>query len=162
MYYLLFFGLPVGVLMSIVTPLTTIIALSISSFLGALIGKMTNLSTFETRRGHFSWHRTSFVIGCCLIDLLHLTNIILGIILSLSWSGSYFHRLYQLIDILHLLQDLLYGLKKLGLDDQQLLKRWGWVLNVIVVTIVEIAASVVYHLNDRGWWNDKIQDKDEL
>jgi hypothetical protein len=54
-------------------------------------------------------------------------------------------------------QDLLHGLKKLSLDDQQLLNCWGLVLNIIVVTVVAIAPSVICHLNSKGWWKDKGQ-----
>jgi hypothetical protein len=66
----------------------------------------------------------------------------------LRWL-CHIHRLHQLIDTLHLHQDLLYGLKKLGLDDQQMLYHRGQVLDVIAVTIIEIADSVVHHLNNR-------------
>jgi hypothetical protein len=95
----------------------------ISSILGASIGEMANLSPIETYRGCFSWRRTFFVVGCCLYCtyLLCLANIILDVTLPLSWWGSYFHRLCQLIDVLHLRHDLLYGLKKLSFDDQQML-----------------------------------------
>ncbi len=76
-----FSGLLVGPSMSIVTLLSTILALLISLVLGASMGKIANLSTFET------CHGTSVVIGYCLfgcIYLLPLANIILGITLSLS------------------------------------------------------------------------------
>jgi hypothetical protein len=74
----------VAALKSKVTPLSTIVALLalwvlsyslvsqdalnilISSALGTSIGEMVNLSTIETCRGWFSWHRTFFVIRCYL------------------------------------------------------------------------------------------------
>jgi hypothetical protein len=96
----------------------------ISSALATSIGEMVNLSTIEACRACLSWRRTFFVIGCRLFDcvyLLRLANIILGVTLSLLWWGSYFHRLHQLIDALHLHYDMWYGLKKLSLDDQQML-----------------------------------------
>jgi hypothetical protein len=88
MHFLIFLGLldersttRVGASMRMVTPLSTIVALSISLVLGASMGKIANLSTFETCRG------TYVVIGYCLfgcIDLLCLARIIVGITLSLS------------------------------------------------------------------------------
>jgi hypothetical protein len=132
---------------------------------GASIGKMTNLSTIETHCGCFSCRRIFFVIGCCLfgcIDLLGWTNIILGVTLSLPRWGSCFHRLQQLVHVLHLRQDLLLGPKMLCLDDQQLLKCWGWVLNIIVVVVVAIAPSVICHLNSKGWGKHKTERKGEL
>jgi hypothetical protein len=58
--------------------------------------------------------------------------------------------MHQLVYALHLHQNLLHGLKKLSLDDQQLLKRRGWVLIIIVVNIAGIVALVICHLNNRG------------
>jgi hypothetical protein len=132
------------------------------TLIGASIGKMSNLSIIETCCGCFSWRRIFFVIGCCpfgCIDLLRWTNIILGVTLSLPWWGSFFHRLHQLVDVLLLYQDLLYGPKKLSLDDQQFLKCWGWVLNVIVIVVVVVVPSIICHLNHKGWWKDKIVAK---
>jgi hypothetical protein len=98
----------------------------------ALAGEMTLLSMAATLP-------RSRDFGC--IGLLCLASIILGITLSLSWWGSYIHSLHQLVHVLHLHHDLLFGLKKFSLDYQELLKRWGSALNVIVVTVVGIATS---------------------
>jgi hypothetical protein len=93
---------------------------------------------------------------------LRLANIILSITLSLPWWGFFFHRLHQLVYALHLHQNLLHGLKKLSLDDQQLLKHQGWVLILVVVVIVGIVAPIIFHLNNRVWCKYKIEGKDEL
>jgi hypothetical protein len=88
MYFLLFLGLSVdastsrvGALTSIVTLLSEVIALSISMVLGTSMGKIPNLSTFETCCGTF------VVIGYYLFGCIYhlrLANIIQGITLSLS------------------------------------------------------------------------------
>jgi hypothetical protein len=94
----------------------------ISLVFGASIGEMAILSTIETYCVCFSWRRTFFVVGCCLFDctyLLRLANIILGVTLPLSWWWSYFHRLHQLIDVLHLHRDSLYSRRS-----------WAWTINI--------------------------------
>jgi hypothetical protein len=71
----------VGPLLGIVTLLSAVIAHSISLVFGASMGKIANLSTFETCHGAYVVIRYC-LFGC--IYLLRMANIILGITLSLS------------------------------------------------------------------------------
>jgi ribosomal protein L36 len=58
--------------------------------------------------------------------------------------------MHQLVYALHLHQNLLHSLKKLSLDDQQLLKRRGWVLVIVVIDVARSVALVICDLNNRG------------